>query len=142
MLELRYGNDENQGYLRRTRLCLLELCDVGVNEDNLSPLLANALASVLRPIVREAVREALEQNGKAPQLLTPEELAERLKVPLSWVYEQSRQGNIPTHRLGSSKYPLSGSLVNEPCNGYLFTIFTGMILMPRLRTNSMTGSAW
>jgi excisionase family DNA binding protein len=27
-------------------------------------------------------------------------LAALLKVPLSWVYEQSRQGNIPTHRLG------------------------------------------
>ncbi|MCH7570123.1 MAG: hypothetical protein IH919_06080, partial [Deltaproteobacteria bacterium] len=29
-----------------------------------------------------------------------EELADRLQVPLSWVYEQSRMGNIPTHRLG------------------------------------------
>ena len=29
-----------------------------------------------------------------------EELAEKLKVPLSWVYEQSRQGGIPTHRVG------------------------------------------
>ena len=34
------------------------------------------------------------------ELLTPEDLADRLKVPLSWVYEQSRQGKIPTHRLG------------------------------------------
>ncbi|MBI2361025.1 MAG: helix-turn-helix domain-containing protein, partial [Deltaproteobacteria bacterium] len=41
----------------------------------------------------------MNNNGKV-NLLTPEELAERLKVPLSWVYEQSRQGKIPTHRIG------------------------------------------
>jgi len=40
------------------------------------------------------------QNGHGKELLTPEDLADRLKVPISWVYEQSRQGNIPTHRLG------------------------------------------
>jgi len=57
-----------------------------------------ALESLLRRIVREEILAL--QNDKAAELLTPEELAERLKVPLSWVYEQSRQGNIPTHRLG------------------------------------------
>ena len=34
------------------------------------------------------------------ELLTPEELADALKVPLSWVYENSRQGNIPTVKVG------------------------------------------
>ena len=38
-------------------------------------------------------------SGNA-ELLTPDELAEKLKVPVSWVYEQSRQGKIPTHRIG------------------------------------------
>jgi hypothetical protein len=28
------------------------------------------------------------------------QLAERLKVPISWVYEQSRLNEIPTHRIG------------------------------------------
>jgi len=60
--------------------------------------LETALESLLRRIVREEI-QALK-NDKAAELLTPEELAERLKVPLSWVYEQSRQGNIPTHRMG------------------------------------------
>ena len=69
--------------------------------DNPPSLLAEALAGVLKPIVAEAVKEALARNGSEPKaLLTPDELADRLKVPLSWVYEQSRQGNIPTHRLG------------------------------------------
>lgn len=67
--------------------------------DNTSPLLAEALAGILKPIVKEAVQEAMSNNGEV-NLLTPEELSDRLKVPLSWVYEQSRQGNIPTHRLG------------------------------------------
>lgn len=62
-------------------------------------LLAEALASILKPIVEEAVREAINGHREI-ELLTPEQLAERIKVPISWVYEQSRQGNIPTHRIG------------------------------------------
>lgn len=62
-------------------------------------LLAEALAAILKPIVKEAVQEAMNGHREI-QLLTPEELAERVKLPVSWVYEQSRQGNIPTHRLG------------------------------------------
>jgi excisionase family DNA binding protein len=60
--------------------------------------LETALESLLRRIVREEIQAI--QNGKEAELLTPEELAGRLKIPLSWVYEQSRHGNIPTHRLG------------------------------------------
>jgi len=30
------------------------------------------------------------ENVKAEDILTPKELAKRLKVPLSWVYEKSR----------------------------------------------------
>ncbi len=55
------------------------------------------LEGLLRRIVREEIQTL---HGGDAELLTPEELAERLKVPLSWVYEQSRQGNLPTHRLG------------------------------------------
>jgi excisionase family DNA binding protein len=51
-------------------------------------------------IVRRAVQMALAENGQATPLLTPDELADQLKVPVSWVYEQSRQGKIPTHRIG------------------------------------------
>jgi excisionase family DNA binding protein len=63
-----------------------------------TPTLETALESLLRRIVREEIQ--FLQDGKASELLTPEELAAALKVPLSWVYEQSRQGNIPTHRIG------------------------------------------
>jgi len=59
-------------------------------------LLSEAFLEAIRHVVREEVQAA----GDARELLTPEELANKLKVPISWVYEQSRQGNIPTHRLG------------------------------------------
>ena len=52
----------------------------------------------IRRIVREEIKAA---NGDSvSELLTPEQLAEKLKLPVSWVYEQSRLGNIPTHKLG------------------------------------------
>jgi len=54
----------------------------------------------IREIVREEIKAASNGNGHTAELLTPEDLANRLKVPVSWVYEQSRQGNIPTHRIG------------------------------------------
>ena len=62
-------------------------------------LLGQALLDAIRQAVKEAMQEA-NGNGNTAELLTPEDLADRLKVPISWVYEQSRQGNIPTHRIG------------------------------------------
>jgi excisionase family DNA binding protein len=59
-------------------------------------LLGEAFIDAIRHVVREEVQAATETQ----ELLTPEELATKLKLPVSWVYEQSRQGNIPTHRLG------------------------------------------
>jgi len=58
------------------------------------------LENWLRTLIREEI-QAVHQNGHGEsRLLTPEELADRLRVSLSWVYEQSRQGNLPTIRLG------------------------------------------
>lgn len=37
------------------------------------------------------------------ELLTPKELAERLNVPLSWIYDRTREGGperIPHYKLG------------------------------------------
>jgi len=58
-------------------------------------LIVTLSVSELRAIVREEMRAS--GNG---EFLTPKELAERLHMPLSWVYERSRQGRIPTHRFG------------------------------------------
>ncbi len=64
-------------------------------------LLGEALLDTIRQAVRKEINAAIGQNGHGEsKLLTPEELAGCLQVPISWVYEQSRQGNIPTHRIG------------------------------------------
>jgi Helix-turn-helix domain len=56
----------------------------------------------LQKLIREEVHSAL--RAEPDRLLTVEELAERLRVPVSWVYEQSRQGKIP-HRAHWALYP-------------------------------------
>lgn len=63
---------------------------------------AISLEALLGEVVRTVIKEELAAiaNVVKAELLTPEALAEKLKVPLSWIYEQSRQGNIPTHRMG------------------------------------------
>jgi excisionase family DNA binding protein len=66
---------------------------------NPSSLLGDALLEAIRHAVKQALQEAAG-HGDQRELLEPEELAAKLKVPVSWVYEQSRQGKIPTHRLG------------------------------------------
>jgi len=56
------------------------------------------LLEQIRAVVREEIAAAAPAGSK--ELLEPEQLAARLKVPVSWVYEQSRQNQIPTHRIG------------------------------------------
>ena len=70
--------------------------------NNNSTLLGDALKVELKELIREAVREELAATGQNASvvLLDAEKLAERLSVPVTWIYEQSRLGNIPTHRLG------------------------------------------
>jgi excisionase family DNA binding protein len=76
-----------------------------MDQPTLKPTAPETLAVTLTvgqidEIVRRAVQSALERDSQATPLLTAEELAAQLKVPVSWVYEQSRQGNIPTVRIG------------------------------------------
>ena len=70
----------------------------------------------LQNLIREEVEAAL--RAEPDQLLTAEELAERLKVPVSWVYEQSRQGKIPTVRVGRYvRFSLTQVLKSLKTNG-------------------------
>jgi excisionase family DNA binding protein len=57
------------------------------------------LLEQIREVVLQEIRAA-NGNGQSTALLTPEELASRMNIPVSWVYEQSRQGEITTHRVG------------------------------------------
>ena len=63
-------------------------------------ILGDAFLEAIRQAVREEYQALMSQYGHQTELLTAEKLAECLKVPVSWVYEQSRLDNIPTHRLG------------------------------------------
>ena len=77
-----------------------------------SPL--EPLKQWLKGLIREEIEAAMGQNGHQPELLTAEELAGRLKMPVSWVYEQSRLGNIPTHKLGKySRFDLHEVLASQ-----------------------------
>lgn len=49
--------------------------------------------------IREVVREELQRRA-ADELLDVDGLAEALKVPKSWIYEQSRTGQIPKVKVG------------------------------------------
>lgn len=51
--------------------------------------------------IRVVVREEIDAAVNPRELLTPEELAGKLKLPVSWIYEKSRLDEIPTHRLGA-----------------------------------------
>jgi excisionase family DNA binding protein len=68
--------------------------------DSLKPdsLAVTLTVEQLRELMREELKGA--RTASTLTLLTPEELAAQMKIPVSWVYEQSRQGNIPTHRIG------------------------------------------
>ena len=41
-----------------------------------------------------------QQSLEAGDILTPEELAQRLKVPLSWIYKKSAANGMPVLRCG------------------------------------------
>src|SRR5262245_20960060 len=65
-----------------------------MNQNSPSTLLGEALLHAIRQAVREEIQAA--NNGHSTgELLTPEQIADRLKVLVSWVYEQSRQGKFP-----------------------------------------------
>jgi len=54
----------------------------------------------LRQLIRDEIQAGLQRDDQGGSLLTPDDLATRLNVPVSWVYEQSRVGNVPTARVG------------------------------------------
>ncbi len=68
--------------------------------NEISKVLGDAFVEAVRLAVREEIQAAMGRDGHQPELLTADELADRLNIPLSWVYEQSRMGKIPTHKLG------------------------------------------
>ena len=64
-----------------------------------SSIFGEEFLATIREVVREEIN-AVSNGHKESGLLTAEELASRLRVPKSWVYEQSRQDRLPTVRVG------------------------------------------
>ena len=62
-----------------------QICSVKIVNDALT----QALHELIKPIIAEAMAEV---TRPLPELLKPKELAEKLSVPVSWVYEQSKAG--------------------------------------------------
>ena len=70
------------------------------------------LLEAIRAVVRE------ELGRLSGELLDVEGLASALKVPVSWVYEQSRTGKIPTVRVGKYvRFRLNDVLTKGGSNG-------------------------
>jgi excisionase family DNA binding protein len=61
--------------------------------------IAAALEPIFRPIIAQTV-EAILARQQPSELLTPKELAARLKVSDDWIYEQAAAGSLPCHRFG------------------------------------------
>jgi excisionase family DNA binding protein len=47
-----------------------------------------------------------DDDGRRPRLLKPSEVARRLGVSRTWLYEAARSGRIPSVRLGDAHGPL------------------------------------
>jgi len=65
----------------------------GINYTNDTTLAITLTVDQFRMLVREELKEVIGGSGNGRgELLTPEQLSKRLNVPLSHIYEQSRQG--------------------------------------------------
>jgi len=69
-------------------------------QNNTPALLSDPLRAEIKELVREAVQEANNQNGYAVELLKAKEVAERWEIPISWIRDMARRGELPCVKLG------------------------------------------
>lgn len=70
-----------------------------------SPSIRKAIEGMMKDCgaTREDAEDAIMRAHSLGEILTPEELAERLKVPVSWVYDKQRtrtKNKIPSKPMG------------------------------------------
>ena len=73
-----------------------------MNDPNINPaLLGEALLETIRQAVREEIRAA-QQNGhrEGRELLSAEAAAKRWDIPISWIRDMARRGELPHIKLG------------------------------------------
>jgi len=96
----------------------MDQADIITHLDKLENTVLAGLQEI-RSIKEEIQNSAIPQNDhEQEKLLGAKELAEHLNVDVSWVYEQSRQGNIPTIRIGRYiRFNLQEVLASQQENG-------------------------
>ena len=69
-------------------------------QDNATALLSDPLRAEIKELVREAIQEAGSQNGYAVELLSAKTAAKRWDIPVSWIRDMARRGELPCVKLG------------------------------------------
>jgi hypothetical protein len=84
------------------------------NTLDITSIARNKIAAVIAALAARLLAEPEEPGAAAVKtdptgpLLDAKQLAAKLNAPVSWVYEQSRLGNIPCTKLGRySRYRLA-----------------------------------
>ena len=54
----------------------------------------------LKELVRKETQAALGQNGQTPELLSAETASKRWDIPVSWIRDKARRGELPHVKLG------------------------------------------
>jgi len=54
----------------------------------------------LRALVREEVQAIMKQNGQTSELLSAETASKRWDIPVSWIRDMARRGELPHVKLG------------------------------------------
>src|SRR5207247_9920488 len=86
----RFGRSRASFPVRRSPQKLRKAIKFAMSEPAKNPF--DVLLDAFLQVVREEIAAANGNGHAAIELFTPEQLAERMKVPVSWVYEQSRHG--------------------------------------------------
>ena len=70
--------------------------------DEAGKILGNAVLEAVRQVVREEIQTAMGRNGHydGDYLLNTKRAANRLGVPVSWIREMARKGELPCVHLG------------------------------------------
>ena len=64
-----------------------------------SALAVTLTVGELRALVREEI-QAVHQNGQTPELLSAETASKRWDIPVSWIRDMARRGELPHVKLG------------------------------------------
>jgi len=65
-----------------------------------SSVLGDAFVQAIRQAVRDEIYAAIEKNENPPELFSADQAANRWNVPVSWIRDMARRGELPCIHLG------------------------------------------